>query len=78
MASRVDLQAKLEEILGSRNVYYKAPENIKMSYPAIIYSLNNIEDRNANNSSYIRNRSYIKAIRSGSNKQIVGTSILFF
>lgn len=58
MASRVDLQSKLEEILGSRNVYYKAPENIKMNYPAIIYSLNNIEDRNANNSSYIRNRSY--------------------
>lgn len=58
MASRVSLQNKLEEILGSRNVYYKAPENIKMNYPAIKYSLNSIEDKKANNSSYIRNRSY--------------------
>ena len=36
--SRLDLQSKLEELLGSRNVYYQPPEATKMEYPAIRYS----------------------------------------
>lgn len=58
MASRIDLQNKLEEILGSRNVFYKAPENIKMSYPAIIYSLDKIEKDIANDKTYMIRRRY--------------------
>ena len=38
MADRLDLQGLLEELLESRNVYYKPPESIKMQYPAIRYS----------------------------------------
>ena len=34
MASRLELQSKFEELLGSRNVYYQPPESIKMSYTA--------------------------------------------
>lgn len=52
MASRLDLQAKLEELLGSKNVYYQSPESIKMKYPAIVYSKSNIESRFANNAAY--------------------------
>lgn len=52
MASRLDLQAKLEEILGSRNVYYQPPESLKMEYPAIRYSKNTIESRYANDEKY--------------------------
>ncbi len=37
-ADRLSLQTKLEEILGSRNVYYQSPESMKMQYPAIVYS----------------------------------------
>lgn len=37
MASRVLLQAKLEQLLGSSNVYYQSPESVKMEYPAIRY-----------------------------------------
>lgn len=52
MASRLDLQSKLEELLESRNVYYQPPESLKMSIPRIQYSKTDIETRFANNSRY--------------------------
>lgn len=58
MASRLDLQNKLEELLGSKNVYYQPPEDFKMSYPAIIYSKDDIEARHANNDKYNKMNKY--------------------
>ncbi len=58
MANRLELQALLEELLGSRNVYYQPPESISMNYPAIVYSLNDIENRFANNGVYDQALSY--------------------
>lgn len=58
MASRLELQAKLEELLGSKNVYYQPPESLKMNYPAIVYSKSRIDTRKANNSTYSRNTRY--------------------
>lgn len=58
MASRLDFQTKLESILGSRNVYFQPPESIKLNYPCIIYKLNNVDVKNADDSSYIINKSY--------------------
>lgn len=58
MASRIQLQAELEGILGSRNVYYQPPASVKMSYPAIVYSRNDIQNDFANNDVYAQNRSY--------------------
>ena len=43
MGSRLELQSKLEELLGSRNVYYQPPESLKMKYPAIRYSKEDID-----------------------------------
>jgi hypothetical protein len=40
---RVQLQTLLEEILGSRNVYFQPPETVKMNYPCIVYSRGYIE-----------------------------------
>lgn len=37
MGRRLELQKRLEDVLGSRNVYYQPPEEIKMQYPAIVY-----------------------------------------
>lgn len=37
MATRQQLQDKLEDILGSSNVYYQPPENFRMSYPCFRY-----------------------------------------
>ena len=58
MASRLDLQNKLEELLESKNVYYQPPESLKMSYPAIRYSRDNIDKKVANNSTYLLTNCY--------------------
>ena len=58
MTSRLELHAMLVEILGSKNVYFQPPSTIKMSYPAIVYSLGNIENRRADNSVYNTNKYY--------------------
>lgn len=52
MASRLELQAKLEELLGLKHVYYQPPESLRLEYPAIVYSKSKIETRKANNSMY--------------------------
>lgn len=58
MPSRLDLQTFLENLLGSRNVYYQPPESIKMSYPAIVYERDNIRNEFANNFVYMQSHSY--------------------
>lgn len=58
MADRLDLQSLLEELLDSRNVYYKPPESIKMQYPAIRYSKKKIESVHANDSKYLMRDCY--------------------
>ena len=58
MASRLELQSILEELLNSRNVYYQPPGSVKMQYPAIRYSINKIDKRIANDSTYSILRSY--------------------
>lgn len=58
MESRLKLQILLESILGNRNVYYQPPSSIRMSYPAIVYSRNNIDNYHADNSIYKQEKSY--------------------
>ena len=52
MADRLALQSLLEELLGSRNVYYMPPENTKMQYDAIRYSKKVITSQYANDNKY--------------------------
>lgn len=54
MATRLELQTKLETLLGGRNVYYQPPSSVTLKYPAIVYSLKNIETRSANNRLYYK------------------------
>lgn len=58
MSNRTDLQAMLEQILGSRNVYYQPPASVQMNYPAIVYSRKNIENSHADDAVYIQSYSY--------------------
>lgn len=58
MASRLELQEKLEELLGLKHVYYQPPETLKLEYPAIIYSKSRIETKKANNSTYSKTKRY--------------------
>ena len=47
MASRRELHEILVGILGSKNVYYEPPSSLLMKYPAIVYSLDDIDKRYA-------------------------------
>lgn len=58
MKSRTDLQLMLEELLGSRNVYFQPPESISMKYPAIVYSINNIRNAHASNGIHKKDKGY--------------------
>lgn len=58
MASRLELQSRLEELLGVRHVYYQPPETLKLEYPAIVYSKSKIETTKANNSTYLKRIRY--------------------
>lgn len=58
MATRLELQSKLEELNGNRNVYYNPPESTKMLYDAIRYSKKNIESRYANDRIYSKLNCY--------------------
>ena len=53
--NRMKLQTLLEEVLGSKQVYFQPPETIKMSYPAIVFSLEGIRNKKANDSNYLYN-----------------------
>lgn len=52
MASRLELQTILENLMGNRNVYFQPPESVKMKYPAIVYELTDIENTHADNGVY--------------------------
>ena len=52
MADRIELQSLLEELLGSRNVYYMPPANTKMQYDAIRYNKKNIRIDHASDGVY--------------------------
>ena len=58
MSSRIDLQSKLEELLGSRNVYYQPPSTVMLNYPAIIYSKTRISSKFANDAKYSKMNCY--------------------
>lgn len=59
MERRLDLQTKLEELAGTGgNVYFQPPENLKMSYPAIVYNRDYQNTRFADNLPFHRTLRY--------------------
>jgi hypothetical protein len=56
--TRLELQSFLEELLGSRNVYFQPPASIHMNYPAIVYKLASIDNTKADNVSYLQDNAY--------------------
>lgn len=58
MKTRLDLQELLEELLGYKHVYYQPPESLKMEYPAIVYSKDDIETDYGDNLNYINHVRY--------------------
>lgn len=59
MGSRQALQTMLEMLLGSDNVYFQPPPTIQLKYPAIVYSLSNMETVKADNDKYLMHKEYM-------------------
>ena len=55
---RLELSALLRNTLSSDNVYFQPPETVKMKYPAIVYSLDNIQNVHADDGVYLSHRRY--------------------
>lgn len=58
MVSRPNLHEEFCKILESRNAYFQPPENIRMGYPAIRYSLSEPDQKYANNRNYSKTNRY--------------------
>ena len=58
MASRLELHKEFCTVLGSRNVYFQTPENVKMQYDAIRYKLAGKDLKRANNKIYLSTNRY--------------------
>lgn len=49
---RVELHAKLIDILGTEKVYFQPPNNYKVGHPCIVYELTKKDSKFANNQIY--------------------------
>ena len=58
MLKRVDIQEKFKFLLGSNNVYYQPPANLKMKYPAIVYSLDGLDVKRFDNTRLINKKCF--------------------
>lgn len=56
MNKRLRLQSLFKTL--TNNVYFQPTSNIQMNYPAIKFSLNDIDKKSANNETYFRNVSF--------------------
>jgi hypothetical protein len=52
MAPRTQLQSLLEEVLGTDDVYFQPPNNVQMTYPCIVYHLDDADTKRAGNILY--------------------------
>ena len=59
MAPRLELQSKLEGVLGSTNVYFQPPSSLQMQYPCIVYKRDDARTAYANNSPYRYTKRYM-------------------
>lgn len=71
--SSQELQAKLEELLGTDHVYYNPPASVHMEYDAIVYSRSDIRNTFANNAVYgQKNRYQVTTITRDPDAKIIG------
>jgi hypothetical protein len=50
---RLELQTLLENLIGSRNVYFNPPESFKLKYPCIVYKRDLGDTKFADNNPYM-------------------------
>lgn len=55
---RMILGSFLENILGTKNIYFQPPDNIQINYPCIIFERTDVDSKKANNSVFIQQYRY--------------------
>lgn len=79
MLKRVDIQEKFKFLLGSNNVYYQPPANLKMKYPAIVYSLDGLDVKHFDNTRLINKTCFsVTHIYRNENENLVETMLKNF
>ena len=58
MAPRLELQALLESLLGTPNVYFQPPSSSQMEYPCFVYNRDRVETEHADNRPYHKKSRY--------------------
>lgn len=58
MDRRLELDAIFRRILRNNNTYYNPPSNTKMKYDCIRYRLSNIDQKHADNKTYVMTNGY--------------------
>lgn len=76
MATRLQLQAKLEELLGVRRVYFQPKDGTKLEYPCIIYQRAGKDQQHADDSTYTITQRYTITIISREHTDPVTDEIL--
>jgi hypothetical protein len=67
MGKRLDFQSVLQSIIGvrpdgGRNVYFQPPSTVKMNYPCIVYNLDRVNTKRANNQLYGFKNGYLVTV----------------
>jgi len=79
MLKRVDIQEKFKFLLGSNNVYYQPPANLKMKYPAIVYSLDGLDVKRFDNTRLINKNCFsVTHIYRNESENLVETMLMNF
>lgn len=58
MAPREELHQILKNLLGTPNVYFQPPANIRMNYPCIVYKRDSATTQHADNEPYTHRKRY--------------------
>lgn len=58
MSSRLELHEKLRTLLGSAYVYFQPPESVKLVYPCIVYGLDDMDTKHADDKIYLNKKRY--------------------
>lgn len=66
-----ELQFLLEQILGTTNVYFQPPGDVKLQYPCIVYSLDYVKSTYADDLTYLRKKRYVVTYISKSPDQYI-------
>lgn len=56
--TRLELDDELRLLLGNSHTYFDPPESIKMKYPCFVYSMDDMDQKWANNHHYLDKNRY--------------------